>query len=149
MIVPTADLSRLRATVTMVSGGFDPLHHGHVDHFDQAARLGAPLLCNVTGDRYVSQKHPPLLSQEQRAHVIDHLRPIAYTHLADLPTHDVLELAQPRYFVKGLDWRGRLPEEEVRACERAGVEIVYLESVVASSTEILMRCLENHRASRA
>jgi len=145
MIVASERLPELRGTVAMVSGGFDPLHDGHVVHFEEAAGIGAPLLCNVTGDSYVAQKHPPLLPQERRARVIDSLRPIAYTHVSDLPTHEVLDRARPRYFVKGPDWRGRLPEAELRVCERAGIEVVYMDTVLASSTEILTRCLDSYR----
>ena len=148
MIVSSRQLSELGGTVAMVSGGFDPLHDGHVVHFEEAAGLGAPVLCNITGDRYVAQKHPPLLAQDRRARVIDSLRPIDYTHVSDLPTHEVLQRARPRYFVKGVDWRGRLPEEEVRVCEEAGVEIVYMDTVVASSTQILAQCLDRYRKTQ-
>lgn len=139
MIVSTQELDGLRGQVAMVSGGFDPLHDGHVAHFTQAAELGVPLLCNVTGDSYVSTKHPPLLLQDERARVIDALRSIAYTHVSDLATHDVLERLRPRYFVKGIDWEGRLPPEEVANCERVGAEIVFLRTVLASSSQILSR----------
>lgn len=145
MIVASDRLPDLGGRVAMVSGGFDPLHDGHVIYFEEAARLGAPLLCNITGDRYVSEKHPPLLAEDRRARVIDSLRPVAYTHVSNLPTHELLELAGPRYFVKGLDWKGRLPREEIEACERRGVEIVYLDTVLASSTDILARCLDAYR----
>ena len=143
MIVTTEELEGLRGQVAMVSGGFDPLHDGHVAYFIEAATLGVPLLCNVTGDRYVSTKHPPLLLQDERARVIDALRPISYTHVSDLETHEVLELLRPRYFVKGVDWEGRLPAEEVELCERAGVEIVFRGTVLASSSQILTRWTEN------
>ena len=143
MIVPTEELEGLRGQVAMVSGGFDPLHDGHVAYFLEAATLGVPLLCNVTGDTYVATKHPPLLLQDERARVIDALRPISYTHVSDLATHEVLERLRPRYFVKGVDWEGRLPPEEVELCERVGVEIVFRGTVLASSSQILSRWTEN------
>ena len=79
MIVPSAELPSLQRQVAMVSGGFDPLHDGHVEYFEAAARRGAPVLCNITGDRYVSPKHPPLLAQDRRARLIDALRPVSNT----------------------------------------------------------------------
>lgn len=142
MIVPTDELERLRGEVTMVSGGFDPLHGGHVAYFTEAAALRLPVLCNVTGDAYVSTKHPPLLLQDERARLIDALRAISYTHVSDLATHEVLERLRPRYFAKGLDWEGRLPPEEMAICERAGTEVVYLDTVLASSSQILSRWTE-------
>jgi glycerol-3-phosphate cytidylyltransferase-like family protein/2-polyprenyl-3-methyl-5-hydroxy-6-metoxy-1,4-benzoquinol methylase len=139
MIVSTSDLHRLRGKVAMVDGGFDPLHAGHVEYFAEAARLGLPVLCNLSSDEWVSRKHPVLLPQEQRARVIDALRDIAYTHASSGTTADVLRELRPRYYVKGSDWRDRLPEEEVAVCEEFGTEIVYLDTVRDSSTAIINR----------
>lgn len=148
MILRSDELNRVNGEVTMVSGGFDPLHDGHIAYFTEAAGLGAPLLCNVTGDAYVARKHPPLLDQDQRTRVIDALGDVAYTHVSDLTTHEVIALARPRCFAKGRDWEGRLPIEEIEACERAGTTIVYLDTVLASSTGLLDKCLERYAATR-
>jgi bifunctional ADP-heptose synthase (sugar kinase/adenylyltransferase) len=118
------------------------VHDGHVAYFTEAAGLGLPVLCNVTGDAYVSTKHPPLLAQDARARLIDALRAISYTHVSDLATHEVLESLRPRYFAKGTDWKGRLPAEEVAICDRVGIEVVYLDTVLASSSQILSRWTE-------
>jgi cytidyltransferase-like protein len=138
MIVTTVELSSHRHAVAMVDGGFDPLHAGHIEYFRRAAELGCPVLCNVISDSYVSTKHPPLLPEEQRVRVIDAIRYIEYTHLASgITTADVLRELRPRFYVKGRDWDGRLPEEEVEICERFGVEIVFLDTVLDSSSRIL------------
>jgi cytidyltransferase-like protein len=139
VIVPTSELSRLSGQVAMVSGGFDPLHNGHIAYFREAAALGAPLLCNVSSDEWVERKHPPVLTQAERVEVIDAIRFVDFTHAEQTATEDVLALLRPRYFAKGADWRGRLPEEEVRVCKELGVEIVFLDTVVHSSTDLLRR----------
>jgi glycerol-3-phosphate cytidylyltransferase-like family protein/2-polyprenyl-3-methyl-5-hydroxy-6-metoxy-1,4-benzoquinol methylase len=139
MIVPTSELHRHRGEVAMVDGGFDPLHAGHVEYFAEAAKLGVPVLCNLSSDEWVSRKHPVLLPHEQRARVIDAMRDIAYTHVSGGTTAEVLRELRPRYYVKGSDWRGRLPEEEVAVCEDYGTEIVYLDTVRDSSTAIINR----------
>jgi glycerol-3-phosphate cytidylyltransferase-like family protein/SAM-dependent methyltransferase len=139
MIVATSELHRHRGEVAMVDGGFDPLHAGHVEYFAEAARLGVPVLCNLSSDEWVSRKHPVLLHQEQRAQLIDAMRYIAYTHVSSGTTADVLRELRPRYYVKGSDWRDRLPEEEVAVCEEYGTEIVYLDTVRDSSTAIMNR----------
>ena len=72
------------ARVAMVDGAFDPLHHGHIAYFKAARELGAPVLCNLASDRYVRTKHRPLLTETQRATVIDAIRYIDYVaHLRD------------------------------------------------------------------
>jgi cytidyltransferase-like protein len=126
----------------MVDGGFDPIHPGHIDYMAAAAELGSPVLCNVSADRWVAAKHPPLLTQADRVRVIDAIRHVDYVHPSDHTTREVLEELRPRYYVKGADWRERgLPADEVATCERHGIEIVYLDTVTNSSTQIVERFL--------
>lgn len=146
MFVTSSDFPQLRGKVAMVDGGFDPLHDGHIAYFEAAAGLGAPVLCSVSPDDWVGRKHAPLLSHEARARVIDAIRHIDYTYPAREPTAEVLRALVPRYYVKGDDWRGRLPEAEVGLCEELGVEIVYLDTVRDSSSRLLARYSEQTSA---
>ena len=143
MIVPTEELGRLSGQVTMVDGGFDPLHPGHVEYMRAAHELGAPVLCNVSGDDWVGRKHPPLLPQEQRCLLIDAIRWVDYVHPSHTTTAEVLKTLKPRYYAKGDDWKDRLPEDEVAICEANGIEIVFLDTVRDSSTAILKRFTES------
>ena len=137
MIVDWDGLEALRGAVAMVDGGFDPLHDGHLVYFREAQQLGLPVLCNVTGDEWVAQKHKPLLTAPRRGALIDALEPVTYTHISDRPTAEVLDHLRPRYFVKGNEWEGELPSPEREALERHGIEAVFLDTKTASSTELL------------
>jgi len=137
MIIPFAQLPTLRGRVGMVDGGFDPLHRGHIEYFRAAAQLDAPVLCNVSFDAYVSTKHAVFLPEEQRAAIIDAIRYIDYTHINPYDTETVLRELRPRYYIKGADWRGKLPPEQVTICAEHGIEIVYLDTVLDSSSRIL------------
>ena len=138
MILEFAQLKDYRGRVAMVDGAFDPLHRGHIEYFRAAAgRLDVPLLCNVASDRYVRTKHPPLLPEDQRAAVVDAIRYIAYTHVNRFDTETVLRELRPKYYVKGADWVGRLPPDQVAICGEHGIEIVYLDTVLDSSSRIL------------
>ncbi len=139
MIISTEALADRCGAVTMVDGGFDPLHPGHIAYFEAAARLGFPVLCNVAPDEWVSRKHPPLLSQTERSALVDAIRFVDYTHLATGTTEAVLRTLIPRYYAKGADWRDRLPAAELAACSDLGIDVVYLDTVVDSSTGILER----------
>jgi D-beta-D-heptose 7-phosphate kinase/D-beta-D-heptose 1-phosphate adenosyltransferase len=142
VIVSWAELPELAGKVTMVSGGFDPLHPGHIAYFCAASKLGVPLLCNVSGDEWVGRKHAPLLLQSERLQVLDAIRYVAYVHAEETTTVDVLRHLRPRYFAKGADWRDRLPDDEREACEAAGTEVVFLDTVIDSSTDVLRRFME-------
>ena len=137
MIVAFQNLHQYRGLVAMVDGAFDPLHRGHIEYFRAAAELGVPLLCNVASDRYVWTKHPPLLPEDHRAAVVDAIRYITYTHINPADTETVLRELRPRYYVKGQDWVGRLPVEQVSICREHGIEIVYLDTVIDSSSRLL------------
>jgi hypothetical protein len=62
-----------------------------------------------------------------------------------VPTAEVLRLLEPRYYAKGADWEGRLPDEELAICAECGIEVVYLDTVVQSSSAILERYAERQR----
>jgi cytidyltransferase-like protein len=146
VILATEDLGRHRGKVTMVDGAFDPIHPGHIAYIEAAARLGPPVLCNISSDEYVSRKHEPFLSQEERAAIIDAIRWVEYTHLSRTTTNEVLRLLEPRSYAKGVDWQGRLPEEELATCAELGIAVVYLDTVLDSSTAILERYEARSRA---
>lgn len=146
MIVATDALGDYRAQVTMVDGAFDPIHPGHVAYFEAAAELGLPVLCNISSDEYVAGKHPPFLDQEERAAIIDAIRWVDYTHVSQITTDEVLRLLEPRSYAKGADWRDRLPEGEVETCAELGIAVVYLDTVLDSSTAILERYEARNRA---
>jgi cytidyltransferase-like protein len=138
VILAFEQLKEYRKSVAMVDGAFDPLHRGHIEYFRAAAeQLDVPLLCNVASDRYVWTKHPPLLPEDQRAAIVDAIRFISYTHVNQFDTETILRELQPKYYVKGKDWDGRLPPEQVKICREHGIEVVYLDTVFDSSTRIL------------
>ena len=138
MILSFEQLADYRQQVAMVDGAFDPLHRGHIEYFKAATGLGLPVLCNVASDRYVSTKHRPLLPEEQRAAIIDAIRFIDYVHIYQIDTETVLRQLRPRYYVKGSDWRARgLPPEQSVICREHGIDIVYLDTVLDSSSRLL------------
>ena len=138
MIVDFEQLKNYRRAVAMVDGAFDPLHRGHIEYFRAAAgQLDVPLLCNIASDRYVRTKHPPLLPEDQRAAVVDAIRFISYTHINQFDTGTVLRELEPKYYVKGRDWEGRLPPDQVRICAERAIQVVYLDTVIDSSSRIL------------
>ena len=148
MILSFEQLVEYRGTVAMVDGAFDPLHRGHIEYFKAASALGVPLLCNVASDRYVRSKHPPLLPEQDRAMIVDAIRYIAYTHVNQFDTETVLRQLRPRYYVKGRDWVGRLPADQVAICGEHAIEIVYLDTVLDSSSRILQQFTMEQRTHR-
>lgn len=134
MIIGFDALADLRGKVTMVDGGFDPLHFGHVAYFRTAKARGLPVVCNVASDAYVAAKHPVLLPQDVRCQVIDEFESIDYVHASQGTTAAALEQLRPAIYVKGDSWNGVLPQEETAICEKYGIEIVFADTVLDSSS---------------
>lgn len=149
MILGFDQLRAYQQRVAMVDGAFDPLHRGHIEYFRAAAAaVDVPLLCNVASDQYVSTKHPPLLPEDQRAAIVDAIRYISYTHVNRFDTETILRELRPKYYVKGKDWEGRLPAEQLRICAEKGIGVVYLDTVLDSSTRILDQFLAQKQNTR-
>jgi len=148
VIVPFERLREYRGVVGMVDGAFDPLHKGHIEYFRTAAgEVDLPLLCNVASDHYVRSKHPPLLPEDHRAAIVDALRDITYTHINQFDKETILRELRPRYYVKGKDWEGRLPPDQLRICAEHGIGVVYLDTVIDSSTRILEQFLSSKQST--
>jgi len=148
MIIGYRELRQYRGKVAMVDGAFDPLHHGHIEYFNRARDIGGSLLCNIAPDSYTVAKHPALLPAPQRAAVIDALRSIDFTHVSPVDTETVLRELQPTHYIKGKDWEGRLPPEQVSICQELEIETVFLDTVRDSSTQIL-KTFQTGRSGRA
>ena len=46
--------------VVIVSGGFDPLHSGHINHFEAASELGDRLIIALNSDEWLVKKRAGL-----------------------------------------------------------------------------------------
>ena len=151
MLLDVNGIHLLPPAFALVDGCFDPLHRGHIEYFQLARSLGWPLLCNLACDAYILSRkgRPPLLPQEDRLRVVNAIRYVDFTCLAEHSTAWSLEHFRPRCYVKGADWRGRLPAEEVRICGERGIEIVYLDCPRDSSTRLLQAFIEKLQLPRA
>ena len=60
--------------VVLVTGGFDPLHSGHIAYFKAARELGDHLVVGVNSDEWLTRKKGrPFMSFEERAAIIKEL----------------------------------------------------------------------------
>lgn len=60
--------------IVLVTGGFDPLHSGHISYFKAAKKLGDKLVVGINSDDWLSRKKgKPFMPFEERAAVIEEL----------------------------------------------------------------------------
>ena len=60
--------------VVLVTGGFDPLHSGHIEYFKEAKKLGDKLVVAVNSDAWLTRKKGrPFMPFEERIKIIEAL----------------------------------------------------------------------------
>ena len=120
--------------VVVVSGGFDPLHIGHVRMFEEARALGDKLIVVINNDNWLKKKKGyAFMPQEERLEIIRGLRAVdevVFTDHGENP-HDMsvcsmLRTIQPDIFANGGDRKpDGDPVPEVDVCQELGIEMVY------------------------
>ena len=61
--------------IVICSGGFDPIHSGHIAYFRAAKRLGDTLVVGVNSDEWLTRKKgKPFMNWEERTTVVGALK---------------------------------------------------------------------------
>ena len=117
-------VSRDRAqnlTIAFANGAFDLLHVGHIRYLEGAKRQADRLVVAINSDASVrGLKGPtrPILTEADRAELVDAIRAVDYVVIFDEPTvTPLLELLKPDVHCKGTDYTvDTVPERDtVRA----------------------------------
>ena len=70
--------------ISVVSGGFDPLHSGHINLLESAAAFGDKLVVLVNSDDWLTRKKGrPFLPFEERATIIERLNMVSNVYSVD------------------------------------------------------------------
>lgn len=106
-------------------------------YLEYAKRLGDYLIVSVTADRFVN-KGPdrPVFPLEKRMAILRALRVVNQVIPSESQTPDyVIQRVKPNIYVKGEEYRGRLPEQGL--VERLGGTVVFSAGIVHSSTALV------------
>ena len=58
--------------VIILSGGFDPVHKGHIRMFREAANLGANVIVGLNSDNWLTRKKgKPFMEWDERAEILE------------------------------------------------------------------------------
>jgi cytidyltransferase-like protein len=126
----------------LLDGAFDPLHAGHVRYFTDAIKAfpSSLLVVGVASDDDIRAKgREPLFDQQTRCTVAQAVMGRGYAIAKDGPTEHLISRLKPAAYVKGADWKDKLPDEQLAACSLNGVQIVFLNTVTDSSSGALRR----------
>ncbi len=116
-----------------VSGGFDPIHIGHVRMFEAARALGDKLVVIVNNDHWLrSKKGYVFMPQNERKELIASLpsvdKVVLTDHKKDDPDRSVcraLEKLKPAVFANGGDRKSIKDIPEAGVCKEYGIKMVF------------------------
>ena len=123
-LVPPSDWGN---KTVMVSGGFDPIHGGHVQMIRDAARFGDVIVVANSDEWLMRKKGYVFMSFEERAKILKEIKGVLLVSAvddSDGTVCDAIRLLRPDYFANGGD-RGKTNTPEQDVCEELEVEMLW------------------------
>lgn len=121
--------------LVIVSGYFNPLHGGHLDMFEAAAKLGDRLLVIVNNDQQqILKKGKIILAQENRYRLVNALQVVDEVILSvddEPPVIDTLEIIAKTHpydeliFANGGDRNSLKDIPEVEVCKKYSIGLEF------------------------
>ncbi|HVN26429.1 MAG TPA: adenylyltransferase/cytidyltransferase family protein [Candidatus Paceibacterota bacterium] len=129
-----------KKVVVAVSGGFDPIHIGHVRMFEAAKALGDELVVILNNDNWIKKKKGyAFMSEQERKEVIEGLRAVDRVVLTkhesdpkDMSVVHMLAEIRPTIFANGGDRDEKNAADpasslykDINACRELGIEMIF------------------------
>lgn len=130
-----------KRSVVAISGGFDPIHFGHVRYIKEAAKWGDVYIILNSDSWLIRKKGYSFTQWEQRAEILREIKGVKDVLMAsdaDGTVRETLRTLYPDFFAKGGD-RARENTPEQALCHELGIEIIWNcgGEKVASSSELV------------
>src|SRR3989344_5928540 len=148
-------LKKRKEVIVAVSGGFDPVHIGHVRMFNEAKKLGDTLVIILNNDHWLHKKKGFVFMPEQeRREILEALKPVDRVILtrheknpSDISICRELTALKPDIFANGGD-RTRKNIPEVATCHSIGCSMIFnvgRGGKVQSSSQLVKRFIQKTR----
>jgi D-beta-D-heptose 7-phosphate kinase/D-beta-D-heptose 1-phosphate adenosyltransferase len=125
--------------VVMISGGFDPIHIGHVRYIKEAQKLGNKLVVIINNDNWLrAKKGKEFMGELDRKEIVEafpgvdevyiteHKAGMNYNDPIERSVCDALRKIRPHIFANGGDRKpSGDPVPEVAVCKELGIKMVY------------------------
>ncbi len=118
--------------IVAISGGFDPLHSGHINLLGEAGKLGDLLVVIVNNDNWVKKKKGYVfMNEDERISVMRKLRGVDIVILSghdpepeDMSVSRELTMLRPNIFANGGDRTGsNILESDI--CRKLSIEMAF------------------------
>ena len=134
----------------LVSGGFDPIHRGHIEHIQKAKKIGGWLIVSVNPDEdLVRKKGYCFMPLEERMAIVRAIKGVdeVVETIPDNGTQcKTLEFVRPNIFAKGGDRTpDNMPDNEIEICKKLGIKIIYGVGEKLNSSQEIVRKAKDAR----
>ncbi len=145
-------MSDKKQVVVAVSGGFDPIHPGHIRMFKEAKALGDKLVVILNNDNWlVKKKKFNFMPEQERKEVIEAIRWVDEVIITkhskdtdDMSVCDALQKLHPDVFANGGDRKAdNIPEYEL--CKKLGIKMAFNVGTggkIQSSSELVQKAMK-------
>lgn len=140
-------MSEQKKPTVMVSGGFDPVHVGHIRMIREAAKFGDVIVIANSDQWLYRKKGFNFMEFQSRAEILDSIKGVLLVDSvndADGTVCDAIRRHNPTYFANGGD-RGKDNTPEVLLCKELGVELLWGiggDEKVESSSDLVQKTRE-------
>jgi len=132
-IVSLQEFAKLRpklGKIVATSGGFDPIHPGHISNIIQSKKFGDTLVVIVNGDSFLTaKKGKPFQNLETRSLIVSGISNVDYVVPfeieGDQTVNKALEIIRPHVFTKGGDRVDTASLPEWETCEKHKIKIEF------------------------
>ena len=137
---------KIKPTI-MVSGGFDPVHAGHIRMIRAAAEYGDVIVIANSDSWLHEKKGFVFMDFNQRAEILNSIKGVILVDSVDDSDGTVCEAIirlKPTFFANGGD-RGKKNAPEQDVCEEIGVELLWGiggDEKVAASSELVKKVVD-------
>lgn len=122
-----------KSKTVAISGGFDPLHIGHVRMFKNAKKLGNKLIVILNNDNWLKTKKGfVFMPQEERREIIESFEIVDDVVITEHKINDndrsvcrELEKIKPDIFANGGDRKNENDIPEAAICKKFNIEMVF------------------------
>jgi cytidyltransferase-like protein len=123
------DAARPAGRIVATSGGFDPIHPGHISSLQASAGFGDVMVAIVNGDAFLrAKKGRSFQDLETRCLIVSAVRGVDYVVPfeidGDLTVREALRRLRPNVFTKGGDRVDARTIPEWDVCQELGIEVV-------------------------
>lgn len=140
---------RFKNPTVLLSGGFDPIHAGHIRMILDASKHGDVWIVANSDDWLMRKKGFVFMDWYERAEILGAIKGVArvfHVDDADNTVCEAISRLKPDYFANGGD-RGKSNTPEQDVCESLGIKMLWGvggDDKTSSSSDLAAKLIENY-----